>query len=235
MKRRTRNTLLIAGLLLIIAGALVAPRVLQTWRYMVGALRLHNGPQFAVRAYAQDHDGWYPPLSSEPGMLMMSGDGIVPEWYDDTSAWTYPGDDAPAEGSGIADHSYLYFGYLITNDDEMEVFAAAYERELGKPKPFSQDIEVPPGSGNFGGDHLYRFRADMEEFLAAQNDISLDNATALLQNAPLIIQRPLNQRPPGGIVAYYDGHSATVAYPGDFPMTERFMNAVTKMDTVSGP
>lgn len=165
----------------------------------------------------------------------MANDSVSPEWISSYATWTYPGDTRPEDDQPITDHSYIYLGYLVTSDAEAEVFAAAYEMRLGITNPFNDDIEVADGTGYLGGNRLYRFRNNMAECLTERHDISQEEAENVLSRAPVLIQRPHNQNPPGGIVAYYDGQIAFVEYPGEFPMTERFMNAVKKMDTIGVP
>lgn len=88
------------------------------------------------KMYANESKGmYYPELSSEPGNLMFSARDVYPEFLSDPSTLICPSDSD--------DQSYFYFGYVITNDDELEAFAEIYRQRVAQGLPFDEDLEAP--------------------------------------------------------------------------------------------
>jgi prepilin-type processing-associated H-X9-DG protein len=137
------------------------------------------------------------------------------------------------------DRSYLYWGYVIVNDNERVGYAGG-QATLVIPgtKTFDDDLSPIPdmafpaypdirATGNAGGDTLYRLREGVERFMIT--DINNPAASAMAQSeVPVMhdysagnadVQR-FNHVPGGANVLYMDGHVEFIRYPGKFPMTE---------------
>ncbi len=189
------------------------------------------------KIYANDDPGsFYPELSPEAGRLMFASEDAVgqacvyPKYLNnlsvlvclnDTSALAANSVSEP--GAIIDDHSYWYLGYRVTSDEEMEAFAEAYREHIAAGGRFSEDLDVPPGRGNDGGDKLLRLREKVGRFLITDiNDIAAaQRFESMPSTIPTLIERPENHLPAGGNVLYLDGHVEFVRYPGKWPMTEK--------------
>jgi prepilin-type processing-associated H-X9-DG protein len=115
--------------------------------------------------------------------------------------------------------SYVYLGWLATNEKEGLTVLDAYESlDLGER---GSDIRVPQGQGTGGSHRLFRFRDGIERFLITDiNNPAVANEAT--RRVPVIWEWPENHN--GGYVLYLDGHVEFVPYPGKFPMTATFQN-----------
>ncbi|HUW63051.1 MAG TPA: zinc ribbon domain-containing protein [Candidatus Bathyarchaeia archaeon] len=163
--------------------------------------------------YVNEIEGqFYPPLSSQPGVLMFAADE-VPQKDVIGPLLTCPTiryADQPTTGpaSPFDDQSYFYLGYAVLNDDDVEAFAQAYRErlaEIEKPegRVFHEDLVVQIGGRTRV---LHRLREGVERVLisedaAPSNDVA---AAARIQNEiPVLIERDL-----GGHIEYL-GNPAT--------------------------
>jgi len=114
------------------------------------------------------------------------------------------------------DRSYIYFGYVMTNDNERLGFAARY------PGPGDAAIV----QGNAGGSTLYRIREGIERFMIT--DINNPAASAMAQSEVAVMFDYLsgsldtvrfNHIPGGANVLFMDGHVEYIRYPGKYPVT----------------
>lgn len=136
----------------------------------------------------------------------------------------------------INDDSYIYLGYVITSDDEMEAFAEIYKARVAQGLPFDMDLPAPPGRGSMGADTFYRLKEGVERLFIT--DINDPNASAQIQRAiPVMWDKVLigpegplsNHKPPGGNILYMDGHVECVRYPEKWPITERTTRIITEL------
>ena len=204
----------------------------------------------AFRLFTAQHGGLWPRLSPEPGRLMLVNDPddpvapFYPKCLADPSLMVCPSDTGHAalEESGamdnpnamLDDHSYFYLGYVVTSDADVEAFADAYRQRIAQGVPFDTDLEVAPGSGNAGGNVLYRLHRDAARILAADPKDLAAQATAQ-SKLPVLIERPGNHVPEGGNVLYMDGHVEWKSYPGDWPMTKTTIRILDSLDAISTP
>jgi prepilin-type processing-associated H-X9-DG protein len=192
----------------------------------------------------------YPQLSAEAGTLMYAnvnaeGRAVYPEYVTDVKLFVCPADpEAMAILEGVTretavqlidDQSYFFLGYLITNDEEMEAFAAAYKERLAEGSVFDTDLIVGEGKGTNGGDRLFVLREGIERFLIT--DINRASAATRAQSTvPLLIERPGNHPLPnggqGGSVLYMDGHVEFLKFPGKWPMTEKTIQILEGLDAL---
>jgi prepilin-type N-terminal cleavage/methylation domain-containing protein/prepilin-type processing-associated H-X9-DG protein len=135
------------------------------------------------------------------------------------------------------DRSYLYWGYVITNDHERAAFLQVNPQVGLGNATYDQDGEITPGIefqgveawGNGGPESstLYRLREGVERFMIT--DINNPAGSAMAQSEVPVMHdysagnadiARFNHVPGGANVLYMDGHVEFIRYPGEFPMTE---------------
>jgi len=186
----------------------------------------------AFKMYSNENHGEYPILSPESGRLMFDNgkSPLYPDYVNDLCLLVCPLDkqdwQALCNRKGekdpnvlCDDHSYLYLGYVVTNDADVAAFAGAYQAQIANGGDFSGDLPVPDGLGTAGGNCVLRFREDMPASVLGEQ---VDPAAAARwqSRVPLLIERPENH-PDATQVAYLDGHIELLPYPGKWPMTEK--------------
>lgn len=129
-----------------------------------------------LREYADRNRGVFPPLSSEPGVLMFSTDAIPrkgeigPFLTCPTIHFARERTTSPA--SPFDDQSYYYLGYALLNDDAVEAFAQAYRKRIAEGNGpegglFDGDLVVE----DTGEEHvLHRLGKDVDKVLRASKD-----------------------------------------------------------------
>ena len=159
---------------------------------------------------------------------MWDAKTVFPEYFADTTILNCPSDpDLPEMPSDpetlIDDQSYLYFGYLLTNDTEVQAFADAYRQCLAEGRDLTQDLKVPMGSGTNGGDIIYRLQEGYERLPMAESEI------------PVMMDRADHHLPGSRNVLYMDGHVEFIRYPGKWPMTEETVRTLESLAELPNP
>ena len=225
-----------------------------------------NEKQMSIifKMFAQDStEGAYPELSPEAGRLMFEPDNAVggapvyPGYISNTRILVCPS-DAEAERIEaqatlqddpellIGDHSYMYLGYVVTNQADLEAFAAAYKLRIQQGLPFNEDLPVPEGHTYSGGGKILRLREGVER--SFNTELTHATITAdMLSTIPVLWDRAaiqssvpysqiimFNHMPGGSNVLYLDGHVEFVKYPDKFPMTEEALRVLTELDELGG-
>lgn len=188
-----------------------------------------------VRYADQDPQRTFPPLSPAAGRLMFTHE-VYPAFISDLRLMVAPGDgDAgPLTASGavedprlmVDDHSFLYLGYIVLNDAEVDTFAQLYRQTLGGGNRMQGDLPAPAGSGGTGT--LYALRYDAVDSINLARQEQSIAAAAI----PVLIERPEHYATPGGHVLYLDGRVAFLPYPGPWPMTEKTINTLLALDAM---
>lgn len=137
--------------------------------------------------------------------------------------------------------SYFYWSHVATSTNELDA-AAAYVIDhksggLNNWNSWDTDIDwdVAPGTGNAGGDTIFRHREGIERFMIT--DINNPASGALGQSAIHVAMDVLssgagdtaalcNHLPGGSNVLYMDGHVEYVRYPEKFPVTAELATIV---------
>ena len=134
--------------------------------------------------------------------------------------------------------SYIYLAWVTMRPVELEnlasiqrAFGVTFNNEIDNPlKDEDMDVVNDPGgmgagTGNGGGDTLYRTREGIERFLIT--DINNPAASGQAQSAiPIMLDsvtaqpQNFNHVPGGGNVLFMDGHVEFMKYPGDYPVSE---------------
>jgi len=143
--------------------------------------------------------------------------------------------------------SYYYCGWVVTRDEEFEAVAGSMlgqfaiamgNADLLNGDWMNWDIDlgldqyIPSGSGNGGGDTIYRIREGINRFLitdinnpaaSAKADsevpVMFDIINSTIDKAGLNMTYATNHLPGGSNVLFMDGHVEFIKYPGQFPIT----------------
>jgi len=177
----------------------------------------------------------FPPLTSLRGHLAMDASAIYPEFVSDATVFVSPAhpdfDNIAnvAESdpqSVIADHSYWYLGYMLPDEAAGLAFVNSFRAAAKAGEVLNEDIDAP----DLDQGSIYRLREGIERFLIT--DINDPRAASGLQSTiPVIVERP-EFHEGGANVLYLDGHVEFVSYPGKFPMTEHFIDALESLEDV---
>jgi len=109
-------------------------------------------------------------------------------------------------------------------DAEGLAYAEAYKRAVAQGESLDQDWDAPPGVGSGGRDTLVRLAEGVEKTIpgGVTNDM-----------IPVMFDRFPEHHPPRGCnVLYLDGHVEFVEYPGKFPVTQSFLEAMAELDNL---
>ena len=174
--------------------------------------------------------------SDSDGMTLLTSGGP-----DDVGFWYYL--DATGTRHVNPDRfstlSYIYLAWVTTRDVDLEnvariqrAYGVTFSQHIDDPDIKEIDLDVTdtahdglgPGTGNGGGDIIYRTREGIERFLVT--DINNPASTALAQSdVPIMMDtvtgkaRNFNHVPGGGNVLYMDGHVSFLRYPGNYPVS----------------
>lgn len=247
-KRTRRRGCLVVGVLVFLCaiGALV-----WLYREVVEGMKSEDivvKPKtlgFWMEMYAKGHDGFFPPLDSEPGCLMFTKDSLYPD--NDMIPWALVSDvdkkscaifdklvEGDLEGNRkyIDDHSFIYLGYAMTSEEEGLAFIDAYRAQIEKGLGFEEDLPVEPGRGTAGTDTLFRLRTDIERVLFEKHAPAKERTAPM--RIPVLLERPGHHRHnTGGWVLFLDGHCEMIPYPGPFPMTARFIEGLQSLELLA--
>ncbi|NUM53221.1 MAG: hypothetical protein HUU46_06230 [Candidatus Hydrogenedentes bacterium] len=176
----------------------------------------------SMRTFGWPEFGFLPQLSNAPGRLMFTSYPMVPFYLDDIIRLSCPASSMACATPVVDDHSYVYLGYAVMTDDDVEAFANAYLARLAEGGDFSADL---PGNTSLGST-IHRLRNDLA-FLATERSRLPSLAASRI---PMLIEWPDNHDDlSGGNVLFMDYHVEWIPYPGGFPMTEATMNILTTL------
>lgn len=184
-----------------------------------------------MKMFANESRGMvYPPLTSLRGHLAMDGAVIYPEYFSDTSVYVSPAHpdyyhivniaetDAPAV---ISDHSYWYLGFLLPDEATGLAFVKHFAEEAKAGRRLEENLELESGT-------IYRLREGVERFLITD----INEPQQFMPNTiPVMIERP-GFHEGGASVLFMDGHVEFISYPGKYPMTEGFIQALESLEEV---
>lgn len=183
---------------------------------------------------SESRGGRFPPLSPERGQLAMDSGPVYPEYITDPNIYISPAhpkatellDAARAQPrSAFRDHSYWYLGYALPDEETGLAFVKAFRSHT------EAGLSIDSAQGKF-----HALREGVERFQIT--DINNPAASAVAQsNLPVMIERPGLHRiegsrgqQTGSNVLFMDGHVVFYKYPGKYPMTERFIEALESLD-----
>ncbi len=177
----------------------------------------------------------FPPLTSLRGHLAMDASAIYPEFVTDATVFVSPAHPDYANvanvaksdpQSAIADHSYWYLGYMLPDEAAGLAFVRVFRAAAIAGEVLSADIDAP----DLDQGSIYRLREGIERLLITDiNDPRA--ATGFQSTIPIMIERP-GFHEGGANVLFLDGHVEFISYPGKFPMTESFIQALESLKDV---
>jgi prepilin-type processing-associated H-X9-DG protein len=172
--------------------------------------------QFALglRVYAEEHDNSFPPMSDEPGRIMVAADTLFPKFVPATEVFICPSNDISStlstDESFVDDHAYYFISHVLESEEEGLAFVAAYQEWARTGESMQKDITTEDGL-------VLRL-------------ISNDTEDADPAKIPVMIEKPDHHVPTGGNVLYLDGHVEFIRLDERFPMTTKFIDALNVID-----
>jgi prepilin-type processing-associated H-X9-DG protein len=205
----------------------------------------------SMKMYAnEDPREHFPPLSPVPGRLAPSRLAVYPEYIVDPWINICPSDSDFSRLDELKRHgdwrspkvvdqffddiSYFYLGYLVSNDEDMELFARAYRDAVAARKPMDGDYTSVPSAKYGLRGKLFRLREGIERVFIGDEPEGgdLERARAIV---PILIERVGNHKPSGANVLYLDGHVEYIKYPGKWPMTPKTVRLLQELDDLGHP
>jgi len=182
---------------------------------------------------------WLPPLAPKSGSPMWLKEAIYPEYLTDPVILLCPAEEEKSRAiSELKDFdpkalfafnnsSYWYLGYAVPDEKTGLAFVEAYRKQVETGGDFTADLQ------DADGNTLWRLREGVERFFI--QDINDPAASFKVQaRLPVILERPGQHE--GQInVLFMDGHVETRDYPGEFPASKVFIEALASLDTLSKP
>lgn len=164
----------------------------------------------------------WPLLSNAPGKLMMESSQVYPEYVKAPEIFTCPGREITDPAPFFDDDHYVYLGYLLNTNQDVQEFATAYQQVIASGGDFSANLPVASSYGT----QLLRLREGMARFLITDINAPVP-PEAGERNIVVAFEWPENHIwNSGGHVLYMDGHTEWVEYPGEFPMTEQTISTL---------
>ncbi|HIJ65237.1 MAG TPA: hypothetical protein HPP77_04730 [Candidatus Hydrogenedentes bacterium] len=180
----------------------------------------------AFRLYANEHKEYYPPRSAEPGVFQPDMTEFA-EYFSDTS-----------EGRKLVDYitgqrgvDLCYLGHLVMDEEAGLTLLDHYAEEGAEAVRDRQTIpfdeEMPGRMRPRPIKGIVRMKEDLGRFF--RREIGNPGAPGGGNIIPLLWEMPDSPNQNGGLVLYLDGHAQWRRYPGEFPMTQRFITRVRQM------
>lgn len=184
----------------------------------------------AMNMFTNDsHAEMYPPLDSTRGRFTFRIAGFVAKYLPDSDVLHCPAiRDKKAPPGIIENDHYWYLGYTMADEETGIAFLQAYEElpaGLEFPEYFNFDEDYEPGDAL----PIPMLRHGIERFFITDvNNTAI--AGTMKSKIPLMVERPENHGE-GGNVLYLDGHVEFIKYPGKFPMTEKFIKGLRRLES----
>lgn len=212
-----------------IVGALMLPMLARSREAVRRSTCQNNLKQIGLvcKMYANENQEQAWPRSFwGPARPVLHPDPIYPEYLTDPFVVHCPSDAETLDPEAtpqdqIRASSYVYFGYALTNEDEMLAFIEAYPSFVEEGVDATQDLPAPKGRGSFGGDTFVRLRDDLQNprGIPVMFDAAADFGDSI----------EFMHIPGGANVLYLDGHVEFVKFPGKPPMTRKILEALGKL------
>lgn len=185
------------------------------------------------KMFANDSRGMvFPPMSAQPGRLMMEAAVISPEYLADPSILFIPGTAPDLAGASqvdmlnaVDDQAYLYISHAISNEEEGLAWIAAYKKAVEAGTSLSGDFATESGT-------IYRLQEGIGRAFIREEDgppaLAIVKADARI---PVMMERPGAWEDGSINVLFFDGHVESVP-PGTFPNTPAFIEALLSLDSL---
>ncbi len=240
----------------VVSLAFLSQESLKQWRCARNLERI--GSMLKENTY--QNGGYYAPLSKMPGRLMFGPDSFDADMRRGAYALishVHPEREALEQQLGRSpaslydDQSYWYLGYAFANEGSALAWIDDYKRLV--PQGFDipdslptdgkhvSDIRKAPfdapwyqcrsRNGHFRSFKIVvyaRLKDGVENVIGSRFD-GLPSETFSAKKIPVLIERP-KLHGDGGHVLFMDGHVEFMPYPGEFPMTQDFIEGLESLD-----
>ena len=208
----------------------------------------------ALKMYSADHEGMYPPLSPQIGVLMFTPEAVPPKNFSGKLPLTCPTirygsgpisanltGDLPE--SAYDDQSYFYLGYAVLDDDDVEAFAEAYRKQIAAGETFEDDLVVESDGETRV---LHRLSENVKEAWRSTQDphavspyegreeyyrlpgVIIADVPVLIERTSVHVYTDRDGRPRGANVVYLNAGLQFVE-PGTWPMTEKTQRILAEL------
>jgi len=161
----------------------------------------------AINMHYNDHNA-LPAVHPEPGTLTFDPQTML-EYLPDSEvlhcpsqAWDLHEDTA----------SYLYLGYIVANQEDMDAYVAAYRAALAAPGDFRAALEREAGA------------------LLPLTHANLRTRGLAASEVPAFVERAGNHYPDGANVTFLDGHVQYIRMGEKWPVTEAFYRSIAMLE-----
>lgn len=193
-------------------------------------------------ASSKHNNGEFPPWDPRPGHLFYDRDAVNPGYQLQHPLNRLPATQDTALLVGNINNNmgfildsfpdnnqYFYLPYAVTSEEEGLALLDTYRSAIQTGELTRSPLAAPVGRGTCGSDQFLRIGNNMQNRLK-QAGISIPDGVDIGTAVPVIFERPSSGRDPGGWVVPLNRQPVWVAYPGPFPMTERFIGALQDIE-----
>jgi prepilin-type processing-associated H-X9-DG protein len=184
-----------------------------------------------LNMYASENKDRFPPIDDKKNNFMFDANLLYPEYLNDPLMAMCPGDprrdpktnfrlisehstDGTPKGEVhpdcLTDDSYIYLGWAVLSDREMEALFKAYDKLSADD--YDTHLIVPQGWGNAEGETIHRLSAGVDRFLVADFDARWASRTPMSSILPIMWDRPhtdpakLSHKRSDRHLLFLDGH-----------------------------
>jgi hypothetical protein len=195
----------------------------------------------------RNNGGVYPPWDPRPGHLFFDRAAMNPTFRLAHPLNRTPGAPETALVVGQINNQlgfildsfpeetqYIYLSHAVTNEHEGLALLDAYRTAVQTQGSFQDSLPAGPGGGTCGADQFYRLRNDLQQKLA-EDSVTIPDGMNLSQRVPVLFERPHGEKDKGAWVVPMNRRPVWVRYPGPFPMTERFIEAIEALEAEFKP
>jgi hypothetical protein len=198
----------------------------------------------ALYLYVNENNERFPPIDDTRNNFTFDANLLYPEYLTDHMVAMCPGDpqrdqdtnfrlisDHSADGTQkgevhpdcFTDDSYIYLGWMVMTDKEVEAFFEAYDKLSAED--YDADIIVPAGWGTLEGDTIHRLSIGVDRF--SYTDINAIGSRQVgASTVPIAWEIPSSDMAKsnhrhgnivGGHVLYMDGFVSFYKFGEEFP------------------
>ncbi len=178
----------------------------------------------------------FPPLSPLPGNLMCSKEKVYPEYLTDPVILVCPAEEEKLQQANGMDmpedkakfcfdnSSYWYLGYALPDEKTGLAFVQAYRKQIEDGGDFTTDLKDAKDNP------IRRLQEGVERhFITDIHDLA--GAAKVQSNLPVFIERPQHHDDQINVL-FMDGHVERLTYPGAFPVSQPWIEALESLDAL---
>ena len=192
-----------------------------------------------LKLYANEApDQLFPPLSPLPGNLMWDKETVYPEYLTDPLILVCPAEKAKWQRAGemtdleqkaafcFHNSAYWYLGYALPDEKTGLAFVDTYKKQIENSGDFTADLKDAEGNP------IRRLQEGVERYFIM--DIHNPAGAAMIQSKlPVFIERPGHHDDQINVL-FMDGHVERLTYPGEFPVSQPFIEALSSLEKLKG-